>query len=134
MDKELREIFAKIFKRFDSLDARLDKQDARLDKQDAHLAKQDAHLAKQDAHLAKQDDRLDKHDERFDRIDEQLAKMQSDIHRSGILFEEMSHKIDVVYDVILANEETLKVLNRHASSLENHEHRIGALESVVRNP
>ena len=76
-------------------------------------------------HLGMINQRLEAHDRRFD-------DLSNEFHEFRILQEEQATKLDKVLDVVLHMNDRLAKHDSLVATVENHEHRISALEDAFR--
>ena len=145
MDIEIREEFKKVNKRLDGHDQRFDAVDARFDRVDARFDRVDARFDKVDAKFDAIDLKFDAIDVKFDAIDAKFDKVNTkfdavdariddvgeQIHRQGVLNEERDRKADQTLELMQLMHQENRQFHKKMDMLDNHEHRISALESVV---
>jgi len=82
--------------------------------------------------LVEHDRRFDEHDRRFDEHDRRFDDLSNEFREFRILQEEQAAKLDKVLDVVLHINDRLAKHDNLVATVEDHGHRIAALESTVR--
>ena len=102
----------------------------RFDQVDARFVKVDERFDKADAKSVKIDERLERGDKRFKTIDDQFQEVLTLIKREG---EETRHHFDVVAEKNMSDMRDMfnDRTSQHSDKLENHEHRILKVESML---
>lgn len=105
---------------------------------DEHSAKLDEHTAKLDEHSVKLDEhsvKLDEHSTKLDnltvRLDNLTVKVDEGFRRVDVLLEHQNSKLDTVMELLLHRNEKLNKQDHMEEILENHEHRLAAMENVL---
>ena len=75
--------------------------------------------------------RFDEHDRRFDEHDRRFDDLSNEFREFRILQEEQATKLDKVLDVVLHINDRLTKHDDLVATVEDHGHRLAALESTV---
>lgn len=89
-------------------------------------------LNEHDSHFEAIDRRFDAVDLRFDGIDKRIDKLSEEFHTFRIVQEDFGAKLDRVLDIKIQIHERLARYDRLEPKVEDHEHRISALEASVK--
>ena len=97
---------------------------------DSTEIKQQLEMINQNLKMCNQ--RLVEHDRRFDEHDRRFDDLSNEFREFRILQEEQAAKLDKVLDVVLHINDRLAKHDNLVATVEDHGHRIAALESTVR--
>lgn len=82
--------------------------------------------------LEEHDRRFEAIDQRFEAIDHQLLQVREDLHDLSLRSDQQGSDIKKILDIVIANDERYLRDQPLRRAVEDHEHRIAALESKSR--
>ncbi len=99
----------------------------------AKLAEHDEIFIKIDQRFNRVDEKFDQIDRKFEQIDKRFDVLENEVHRQGVIQEDIAHKVDMILEVVNHNYQRSVTREELAVELEMRDRRLDVIEAKIKS-